>query len=342
MYIQCGSSSRSVFDVTRIICGTVSYLRGLAVIGHISGKAVLESDRVKTVTKWAIFAAIISYLVFKMSKIGWSEILTEIPTPPLFYALSIGFVIAPVVAEMLSFQTITRQKAWPLTRVFLRKHVMNKAVINFSGDAYFAQRLTQQSDMNLRQVAILLKDMTLIRAFVTNVWIVGLALAAILFGQFDVLRTMALASPVLVVSMSLFSLTVIGGGLFWFHKLTRLKWGVAAKVASVYFARSFVIGTILVSQWSLAIPGQDIATWFVFLIIFYIAKKSPIGGELLFASIIVTLPGIGGDSAAVAAMLIAIAAVTQLFYFAAFLLTFDAERSKLIKTRKKIACPKVS
>lgn len=337
MYIECGSSSGRVFDVTRIICGIVSYLRGLAVIGHISGKALLESDRVKTGAKWAIFAAIIAYLIFKMSKIGWGEILTQIPTSPLFYVLSIGFVVAPVVAEMFSFQTITRQKAWPLARVFLRKHVMNKAVINFSGDAYFAQKLTHQSDMNLRQLAILLKDMTLIRAFVANVWIVGLALAAILFGQFDVLRTMASASPVLVVGMSLFSLTVIGGGLFWFRKLTRLKWGVAGKVAAVYIARSVVVGTILISQWSLAIPGQEIATWFVFLIIFYIAKKSPIGGELLFASIIVTLPGIGGDSAPVAAMLIAIAAVTQLFYFAAFLLTFDAEHPKNIKARRKVA-----
>ena len=80
---------------------------------------------------------------------------------------------------------------------------------------------------------------------------------------------------------------------------------------------------ILVTQWSFAIPGNEIATWFIFLIVFMLSKKSPVGGELLFASIIVSLPSLSGDSAAIAAMLIAIAAVTQIIYFLGFLLTME-------------------
>jgi len=125
------------------------------------------------------------------------------------------------------------------------------------------------------------------------------------------------------LGVSVFSLSVVGGAILLFRKLTQLKVRVAATVAGIYLARSFIVGGILILQWSLAIPGAELATWFIFLLVFSLTKKSPIGGELVFSSVIVSLPGLAGDTAAVAAMLIAIAAVTQLIYFIGFLATLE-------------------
>jgi len=275
---------------------------------------LLKNQAVKMLAKWMIFFAIASYLIYQLSKTGWSEIYAALPTSPLFYSLSIGFVLAPVVAEVLSFQVITGKKTSTLRKVFLRKHIFNKAVMNFSGDAYFIQKISTHDNLGLRRAAIILKDMTLLRAFVANSWIVGLVIAAVIFGKLDVLKNIVAVSP--------------------FRKLTKLELSVAMKVASIYFARSFIIGGILISQWSFAIPGAEFADWFIFLLVFYLAKKSPIGGELLFASIIVTLPGLAGDTAAVAAMLIAIAAVTQLLYFIGFLATLETKGLRRFMRKK--------
>lgn len=283
----------------------------------------LKKAHLKTAVRGSVFIAIVSYLTYQLSKIGWADIFHALPTSPLFYALSIGFVLAPVLAEILSFQTITGKKTSKLGTVFLRKHIFNKAVMNFTGDAYFLQRLSQHDNLGLKRAAIILKDMTFLRAFVANSWIVALVIAAVLLGKLDVLQNIAETSPALVIAVSAFSLSVIIGVLILFRRLTRLELNVAVKVAGIYLTRSIIIGAILISQWSLAIPGAELGVWFIFLLVFSLAKKSPIGGELVFASVIVTLPGLGGDTAAVAAMLIAIAAVTQLFYFLGFLATLE-------------------
>jgi hypothetical protein len=286
-------------------------------------RRVSEDLPLKAIIRAFLFVGITSYLLYQLSNIGWNEIWGALPTSPLFYALSLGFVLAPVVAEVFAYQTISERPAMHHARLFLRKHVLNKAVMNFSGDAYFVQKLSQQQGMNLRRAAIILKDMTIIRAFVANSWIVLLAAAAIALGKSDVLQNIAIVSPALVMAVSVFCLSVIGTGLILFRKLTRLKLTTAAKVAAIYVARSCVVGSILVTQWSLAIPGNAVAIWFVFLIVFYITKKSPVGGELVFASVVVSLPGLGGDTAAVAAMLIAIAAVAQILYVVGFIATFE-------------------
>ena len=280
----------------------------------------------KRLARAACLAAIFAYLLFQLSKIGFGEIATALPTSPLFYLLSIGFVAAPVIAEILSFQTIAGQKAEGGNKLFLRKHVLNKAVMNFSGDAFLVQKLSTQGGMNLKRAAIILKDMTLIRAFSANIWIVLLVIAAIFSGNLDVLQNLAVTSPILVVFITLFCLSFIGVALLLFRKLTRLDSRTALKAASIYLTRAGIVGAILIAQWSLASPGTAITDWFIFLIVFSLAKKSPVGGELLFASIVMTLPSLAGGSAAIAAMLIAIAAVTQIIYALGFLFSLEREK----------------
>ena len=320
MALDCDTDSRR-FSVPAMLSNSKERKRTL---NEELSRARQESGALplKVIIRVLLFAGIVSYLLYQLSTIGLDEIWGALPTSPLFYALSFGFVLAPVVAEVFAFKIIAKPKAQSHARLFFRKHVLNKAVMNFAGDTYFVQNLSQEEGMTLRRAAIIVKDMTIIRAFVANSWIVLLALVAIALGKFDVLQSIAVISPALVGTVSVLCISVIAGGLILFRKLTRLKLKTAAKVAAIYVARSFVIGAILVTQWSLAVPGNAVSTWFVFLITFLITKKSPIGGELVFTSVIVSLPGLGGDTAAVAAMLIAIAAVTQIFYFAGFIATF--------------------
>jgi len=166
-----------------------------AKIKHVISSLQLESSRMNRLLRGAMFLAIVGYLLFQLSGIGFGDIAKALPTSPLFYALSIGFVAAPVVAEILAFKTITGRKVGDDFKLFLRKHVLNKAVMNFSGDAFLVQRLSKYEGLDLRRAAIILKDMTLIRAFSANFWIVLLAIAAVLSGNFKVLQKISSSFP---------------------------------------------------------------------------------------------------------------------------------------------------
>jgi len=218
----------------------------------------------------------------------WAEIASSLPRSPLFYALSLGFVGAPVIAEILAFQIVTGRTAFGQYKIFLRKQVLNKAVMNFSGDAFLIHKLSQGTEMTVKRAAIVLKDMTLIRAVSANFWIILLVIASALSGHVEVLQNVVATSPLAAGLIALACIGICGGAVLYFRKLTRLSASTALKVAAIYLARSAIIATILISQWSLA--------------------------SSLFASLIVTLPGLAAGSAEIAAMLIAIAAVTQLFY----------------------------
>ena len=292
------------------------------------------SPTLPSALRLGLFTSILAFLLFRLSQIGWADIAEGLPRAPLFYALSFGFVGAPVIAEILAFQVVTGRKAFGQYKIFLRKQVLNKAVMNFSGDAFLIHKLSQGTDMTVKRAAIVLKDMTLIRAVSANFWIILLVIAAVLSGHVEVLQNVVATSPLAAGLIALFCVGICGGAILYFRKLTRLSSTTALKVAAIYLARSAIIAAILISQWNLASSGTALSTWFVFLIVFSLAKKSPVGGELLFASLIVTLPGLASGSATIAAMLIAIAAVTQIIYLLGFGLSMERSSPVRLDTPK--------
>jgi len=267
--------------------------------------------------------AVFFYLMYQLSLIGWSEIFSALPTSPLFYLLSLAFVLTPVIAELVSFQKLSGLKVVKQGKLFVRKHVINEAIMSYAGEAYLVQRLAKLGVLEFKQAAIIIKDMALIRTFVANFWLLIIVLATIFMGNSSVLKTLATASSALVITVGTLSISACLGVVLLFSKLTRLDFSETSKIAAIYLSRSIVVAVILITQWSIAIPGKAFTEWFVFLVVLSISKKSPIGGDLLFASVVITLPSLGGNSPEIAAMLIAIAAVTQLIYFLSFVLTSD-------------------
>ena len=73
---------------------------------------------IKTVLRVALLFGVISYLFYQLSSIGWGEIWGALPTSPLFYALSLGFVLVPVVAEVFSFRVVAGREVGSLSRIF--------------------------------------------------------------------------------------------------------------------------------------------------------------------------------------------------------------------------------
>lgn len=277
----------------------------------------------KSVLRWTVLVGIFAYLFSKLSAIGWTNIIQSLPSSPVFYLLSVAFVFLPIVTERTAFQIATRTKSAPPLKIFIRKHVINKAVMNYAGEGYFIQQLSNLPGQDLRSAAIIVKNLAIVRTFVANFWVILLVFAAVILGNTGILLQIFLVSPVLIGVTSAICIGICFGALLFFRKLTRLDVGVAGKIGSIYLMRSFLAGCILIAQWSLVLPGTSLAVWFLFLLVFFVAKKSPIGGDLVFVSVALTLPGLNGDSAAIAAMLLTTAAVVQIIYSLGFAMTSD-------------------
>jgi len=81
------------------------------------------------------------------------------------------------------------QSTLPL-RIFIRKHVINKAVMNYAGEGYFVLQLSKLKELNLSRAAIIVKDLNLARTFIANFWILFLIVTAVMFGSSNTLQHM--------------------------------------------------------------------------------------------------------------------------------------------------------
>jgi len=286
-------------------------------------KSFTSKRSIKSIIRWLTVFGVLIYLSIKLSTIGWTSIWGSLPTSPTFYLLAVVFVILPVISERVAFSVVTESKPLPPFRVFLRKHVINKAVMNYAGEGYFVERLSKLDNLDLKSSAIIVKNLNLFRMFAANLWIILLVLGAAVMGNFELINKMAQVSPILVIALSSLCIGVCLGGVFFFRKLTSLQVGQSMKVVSIYVLRSVLAAGILIAQWNLILPGTTIAIWFLFLIVFFLAKKSPSGGDLVFVSIALTLPGLSGNSAEVAAMLLTSAAMLQITYLIGYVITTD-------------------
>lgn len=277
----------------------------------------------EAVLRIVMLLSILAFLTYRLTVIGWADIWQAMPTSPLFYVLSLASFATPLIAEMSAFKAITKGKMKLPFKVFCRKHIFNKAVLSYSGEAYLTQRLSRLDKVEFRRAAILIKDLALFRTLAANLWVIILVLAAIIFGNADVLYKTALTSPGLVVTVSLICVMFCVAAVMFFKKITNISAALGARVTGIYLFRSLIVAIILTSQWSLAMPATSLSVWFIFLVIFSLTKKSPIGGELVFASVALTLPGLAADSSQIAAMLMSIIALNQLMYLCAFIATSD-------------------
>lgn len=298
------------------------------------GKAFANIEKSKPWLRITFTLTIMAYLVYKLSAIGWGPILKSLPTNPGFYLLAIAFVMLPILTEKFVFPMATKSNAVPPLNIFIRRHVLNKAVMNYAGEGYFLGQISKSPKASLIDAAIIVKNLALARTFAANFWIIIMVLAAMTFGRADVMSKIVVVSPQLAIAVSLLSLGFCLGSVVFYKKLTKLDFGTAVQIASFYLIRSLLAASILMAQWALVLPGTAITVWFLFLIIFFIAKKSPIGGDLVFVSVALTLPGLGADSAAIAAMLLTQAVVLQIIYLIGFI--FTSKISSKTKTNRSL------
>lgn len=293
-------------------------------------KALSPRTNVNSYIRGIILFGIITYLTYQLSQIGWSNIIGSIPESPWFYILSLAAFITPVIAEIASFKITSENKISAPLRLFVRKHVLNKAVLAYSGEAYLVHELSQHNGLTVKKAATIIKDLALVRTFVANLWVIILVLAALILGNAATLEKITLTSPALIISVGLICLLVCAGTVVFFKKLTKLPYALGAKISGIFLFRSFIVASILTAQWSLAIPGIPLSVWFIFLVVFSLTRKSPVGGEMVFIGVALALPGLGGGSAEIAAMLLTILALNQVNYLLAFLMTSDF--TGLVKT----------
>lgn len=111
-----------------------------------------KTERGKTILKWSrrvINAAVLVWLVYQLSNIGWISVWQSLPVQPLFYILFLLLFVQLPLFEVLIYRLIWTFDTLKSIPVFLLKRVYNKDVIGYSGEVYFfawAKKICRKRD----------------------------------------------------------------------------------------------------------------------------------------------------------------------------------------------------
>lgn len=293
-------------------------------------KETPAGQRALKVLRTLFFLALVGYLVYQFTRIGWGEIASSLPASPLFYLIFLGLYFALPVTESLVYSL-----TWPSTLrqnfpAFLKKRVYNKDFLGYSGEVYLYAWARRHIGLPPRALLSAIKDNTIVSSAASTVFSVGLLLVFFAVGDLSVLGWSAATGTRVVWGAVAVTLVLIGAGVGLRRRLFAIGGRLLATIFAIYLLRLVVMNVLQVGQWSLAVPGVGWRTWFVFLAVQVIVSRIPFlpSRDLIFLGASVELAAaMGIPRAEVAGMLVVLSACDKALNLAMFTLVsfFDRE-----------------
>lgn len=280
--------------------------------------------------QYALFAAIVAYLIHKLSQVGWMDVIESLPASPWFYLFFVLRFLALPLSEIAIYEIVW---ARPLVRhffVFIRKRVYNFAVMGYSGEAFLTLWARRRLSLSDKKIIVGVKDNNLLSAFTSNaatvILILGLAATGSLKAGVEAFPGAGWLFAFAFMSAGLLSVLV----MTFRGKLLALPEGVLPKLLTVHGGRQALIILLHAAMYAAALPGAPLMAWMTFIALQLVLSRVPFlpNQDIVYLGAALTLaPIVGAPEAAVAGMLVAEAGLSQLFNGVMFLATAHLART---------------
>ena len=281
--------------------------------------------------QYGLFALIVGYLLFRLSQVGWREVLGSLPQSPWFYVFFVFRFLALPVSELAIYEIIWSK---PLIRhffVFIRKRVYNFAVMGYSGEAFLTLWARRRLDLSDKQIIVGIKDNNLLSAFASNAATV--ALIAILAAT-GMLTTVVSAFPGAgaLFAIAFATATSLAIAFIVFRRtILALPNGVLPNLLTVHAVRQITLMLLHAAMYSAALPGAPLSAWIAFIAMQLVLSRVPFlpNQDIVYLTAALALsPIVGAPEAVIAGMLVAEAGLAQLANVALFAVTAPLARTQ--------------
>ncbi len=273
--------------------------------------------------QWMITACVIVYLVVRLSGIGWMNILAELPREPLFYLLFLVLYFSLPVAEVLVYRIVWGKLPKPaLFRTLVRKRVLNRDVLGYSGELYLYGWARRHVALSEREILKSIRDTNIVSSLASTLVAVVLLGVFLYLGHFNI-RMWIAHQPVHYVIAAVVVGALVGGLLWRFRRwLFSMAWRTSLLVFAVYATR-LIIGQVLqIGQWTVVLPTVALGVWFTFAAVSLIVSRIPFipNQDLIFLGASVELSTMMDvPTAAIAGMLLVVSVMDKALNLGLFL-----------------------
>lgn len=284
--------------------------------------SVLKRPEIASVLRFVVFAALIAYLGYRLWNIGLIDVLSNLPTSPLYYVLfAVSYFVLPV-SEAFIYRNL-----WdvPIPRLFpalIRKRALNEGVVGYSGEAYLFFWARENIGIPATRLLSLIKDNNLISSFVALTATCLLATGVLAIPNGPLFSNVSQSHTVMIG---------IGAGLvlaliayFGRRKVLSLDGGVMKSTAAIHASRMSLVLVLQVLQWSAALPSVPWIVWVYITTANLLVTRIPFLPSYNFVLLGLGLSMskfTGAPDTAVAGLFVTGAALSQIFNLGLFILT---------------------
>jgi hypothetical protein len=270
------------------------------------------------VFRWGIPIALLAFLAYRLTHIGWLHVWSARPHALSFYlVLVLPFFVQPI-ADLIIYRNLLGVGRLLPFSIMLRKGYMNNVMVDYSGEAYFFLWARKNLDLEKGVLLHAVKDTNVLSAGagLTMVWLMLLALVASGIMKLPAFLPANLWPVVLVGSLPLvLCIALIVGG----RRVTALSRGELATTFAIHLVRSIAVLSLEFTLWWLsgALPSVTVCLEFVALHLLITRLPFVPSKELVFVGVGIAAAGLMDVSTPkVAAVLVLMTAVSLLQEFA--------------------------
>ena len=226
--------------------------------------------------RYALTAAILGYLGYRLTTIGWAQIWGELPRTPWFYIIFVGMYLTLPIFQSVIYALIFGLPARAIFPAALKKRVYNKDVMSYSGEVYLYFWARDQVEMSGRAIMHGIKDNAIISSITSTLVAFGL-LAVFFFSGLVVLPGfIAGHQGAYVAGAAVVGAVLVGVGIKFRRSILQLPGRTILALFGLHFMRLVLVQGLQVTQWEVVAPEIDLNIWFTFLAVQIISNSLPL------------------------------------------------------------------
>lgn len=290
-----------------------------------------RGKRILRIARGLFIASIVTYLVYRLSHIGWGELWTSLPQTPYFYLTVLAMYFTLPTAESIIYSKAWNGRPRDFLPVLLRKRVLNVDVMGYSGEVYLFAYAREKVQRPAREIALIIKDNLILSSIFSVGTAILLLVGLLLSGHIALDAFMDDPTPGYVVGAVFVFALVVALVTQFRQSIFHLSGGLLATIAGIHAGR-FLLGYVLqVVQWWVVLPDAPFSAWATLLVVLVITARIPFlpSRDLVFAGAGIEMSAsLGVPVAAVAGMLLVRSAIDRVLNFGFFTGTTLWERHR--------------
>jgi hypothetical protein len=238
-----------------------------------------ESSRrrnvLQKVAHYTFLVAIAGYLIYKMSDIGWAQILVSLPTNPFFYIIfAILFFMLPL-AEAFIYRLTWKFSAWKNLHVFIKKRVYNKDVLGYSGEVYLYSWARSNLDIGDWDLLKTIRDNNILSSIASTAIAAILLLVFVSVGSIRVSDLIGQQSTAHIITGGVLVGVLVALAMRFRRKFFSMSLRIALIVLATHAIRLLIANGLQIVMFELAIPEVDLSVWLTFAATSIIISRIP-------------------------------------------------------------------